>query len=227
MTPVVLLVCISLHAETLDEIEKAVIEKRDSYKSVRYKQTSVLEMKNPNFSMVSSTITQIERVKLKDKWLSRTESDITHEQTIQEKAKKVQYKELVISDGEWRYSLSEADGRKEAKKSKLPKSQGKNSDKWVATLEKKCVLKVLPDATIEGESCFVIQGTEREDKSAISTWYYAKSCGLLLKFSTKNPRASSTISVTDLMLNPDIPVDRFKFKAPEGVDVQEIPSESE
>lgn len=220
----VLLVGASVRAATLEEIGKALAEKREACSSLSYEQTMVTEMKNAQFSMTSTTSGTYESVKKGDKFLMRMESNGTTEQTVMGNTNTTKSATVTVYDGEFVYNYQEANGQKMAYKSKPGKEQDMGKD-WVASMKEHFELKVLPDEAVDGEDCYVIECNPKEKNAAgmTMTHWIAKSSGVPVKSVTKMPQGgTATMTVKNIKINPSIGADRFVFKAPEGVTVQDM-----
>lgn len=212
----------ALHAATLEEMEKTLDERQKSFTSLTYSQSYVTEMKNSNFTVTSTTITAHEIMKKGETLWVRTDAETIIKQTMLGKDTETKVKELTIKGNEFSYRLSESNGVKEAKKSKVDIEKAA-AGKFFDTYRSKSTLKALPDETIEGQDCFVLEAKDKNDVGTTMTLWFAKSCGIMMKVASKNSQGSTfTMETKNLKINPSIAEDRFVFRAPEGVPVQVI-----
>jgi outer membrane lipoprotein-sorting protein len=137
----------------------------------------------------------------------------------------------MVCDGEFMYSVSEANGEKSATKQNIM-TQGWITDKtYFNNLRQGSKLKLLPDETVDGRSTYVIEATSKQappanqsGTTAVSYMYFDKETGLVIKWLSKDAsgKVVSTSITTDLKVNSTISADRFVFKAPEGVEVMDL-----
>ncbi|MCK6470714.1 MAG: hypothetical protein L6R28_03105 [Planctomycetes bacterium] len=219
----VLLVGASLHAATLEEIQKELAAKRDACTSLSFDQTIVMEMKNEQMSITSKGTGTVESLKKGDKYLTRSESTTTGEQNVGGTAMPIKMASLMIYDGEWVYTLQDTNGMKQAIKMKPGKEQDMGQD-WVASMKENFELKVLADEKVEGEDCYVLECTAKDSKAGGTkmTISIAKSCGVPVKTVAALPGGSNTVTAKNIKVNPSIAEGRFVFKAPEGVQVMDM-----
>lgn len=220
----VLLVGASIHAATVEEIQKDLIAKRETCKSLSFDQTIEMEMKNDQMSMTSKGTGTFETLKKGGKYLTRMESSSTGEQKMMGQTVASKITTLMVYDGEFAYNYMDMNGMKQATKSKPTKAQEAGDD-WIAAMKDDFDFKVLPDEKVEGEDCYVLQLVPK-DKEAAGTdmnYWIAKSSGVPVKVINKMPGGGAmTMTAKNIKLNPSIAEDRFVFKAPEGVQVMDM-----
>lgn len=95
-------------------------------------------------------------------------------------------------------------------------------------MEKVYTLKLLPDETVDGKPCYVIEMTPASPAMRATMGrmvsYYVKKTGLSIKgvsYDTKGKVSSTTIT-TDVKVDEKIDPSQFVFKAPAGVTVQDM-----
>ena len=87
-------------------------------------------------------------------------------------------------------------------------------------------LKVLPDSSSDGRAAWVIEATPKPDQAGQgkTVIHYDKESGQMIKMITYTPdgKPMATMTYTDIKVNDKISPDRFVFKAPPGVEVQDL-----
>src|SRR5262249_17648891 len=89
-------------------------------------------------------------------------------------------------------------------------------------------LKLLPDEKVDGKPCWAIELVIKDPAARAmmgrTVTYYDKNNGIGVKSVTtdKDGKVTTTSTTTDIKLNADIKPDKFVFKAPEGVKVQDL-----
>jgi len=226
--------------ETLENIEKACVEKWKDVKSFSAKMTIEMETEYP------SPMGQGQKMTMKMKGDGKMESlfkgdtpQIRVEMNMNTDAGGMQMsiKSLSIDDGEFQYSLEEMMGMKQAKKQKSNKDGSQeafNGKRMFEQLKKDNTLKVLPEEKVDGQDCYVLEtspknknrdGTATDPADAMKPdkgrVYIRKSDAVSVKqvaFNKEGKQIMST-SFTEVKINPKIDESRFVFKAPEGVQV--------
>ena len=93
---------------------------------------------------------------------------------------------------------------------------------WRDTAE----LKVLPDSSSDGRAAWVIEATPKPDQAGQgkTVIHYDKESGQMIKMVAYTPdgKPMTTMTYSDIKINDKISPDRFVFKAPPGVEVQDL-----
>ena len=215
-------------AETLEEVEKQLIENHNKLKSCITK-TRVVDHVD---SVVDGTRTKTETectvkwMRKGDKVLYRAECEGAGTQTVNGKETKISATGFtVVSDGDVLYTLLERDGRKKVGKGKPDPGAG-GDPKWMfATFKRDYTLKLLADEKIENQDCFVIELTPKhpgDGEKGKTVEYFRKDLALLVKWvdHDKNDNPTVTKTTTVVSFNIDIPSD--VFKVPEGTEVMDM-----
>lgn len=208
-------------AETIEEAAKKIVEASDKTKSFSAKSKLVTEMKQPGFSMTSTNEGTTEMLRKGDVFMVRMENKGVTQTDAGGNVSKQETSVLMVNDGAFNYTLSDAAGMKSATKMKVEKPEKDPLKVWRDT----ATLKLLPDATVEGLSTWVIEATPKvAEGQGKSVMYFHKDSGQLVKMVSNGPdgKPVSTMTFTDIKINPDISPDRFVFKAPAGVEVQDL-----
>lgn len=130
-----------------------------------------------------------------------------------------------ISDGENTYVLSEQEGQASARKSPLDPSMHMDPVSFFTQMEEHGVMELLPDEAVDGRAVVVIRVVPKggDLSDGYVNYYIAKDCGLITQMiATESATGTTTrATLTRIQLNTDIPSERFVFRAPPGVEVQE------
>lgn len=239
MIAIALAVCavttMSARAETIDEAKKKIHDKVSKYKSIQYKLEMKTDMDTPQFKMSSTTKQTAQFVNKGDKILARMESDINSVQKMGEQESKQDVKSLDVCDGTYWYTLADQGGEKTATKRKADvKKEGNPFDPnfGFKQMDEHFDVKLLPDETVNGKPAWVFEMKMKPGNPAAAMMgralaYYDKETGISLKGVSFDPagKPTSTSVTSDVKIDADIPADRFTFKAPEGVKIQEMPED--
>ena len=130
-----------------------------------------------------------------------------------------------VSDGAYTYVLHEQGGQTSAVRSALDPSMHMDPVQFFAKMEAHGEMELLPDETVDGREVVVIRVTPKGGDLADGyvSYYLAKDCGLITQMVAIESAAGTTTRarLTDVQLDVDIPSDRFVFRTPPGVVVQE------
>jgi outer membrane lipoprotein-sorting protein len=227
---VVALLCVSLRAvgAELDGILVELSKKWVEVKSVAYDLESRGTSAGQGFSM-SSTISGNVEAKRKDQthWQMRVESTMvaTFRQAGHET--NVETKELKVLDGEYCYTLTETFGKKSAFRRKVednPDVSG-GSD-FLNGVRAGNDLKLLPEKEIDGTPCYVFKAVPRFPTKACSTvkYYMSKETALNILAETldSEDKLVGLVRLKKIKINLPIADERFVFKAPAGVEVEDV-----
>ncbi len=222
-------------AETLESVEKKIAEEVGKYKTLQYSMHMVSDMAlGEQMSTKTSSDGQTQAMRKGDKVLSRMDSKSRMTTKMGDQPPQTQeVSSLMVNDGEYMYTLTEAAGQKMAHKSKPdPKMAGVDpldTKKSFDTMRKDYNLKLLPDQAVDGKDCWVIEATPKDTKDpnmpiGRTVSFYEKKTGLPVKSVSydKAGKVASTMTISDVKVNADIAAERFVFKAPPGVEVMDM-----
>jgi outer membrane lipoprotein-sorting protein len=136
-------------------------------------------------------------------------------------------RETMVCDGEFMYIYSDKAGRKSAVKLKADARTAGDVTALFDSLRGDYDLKVLPEETVNGQPCYVIEGTASKELDhplvRQMTWF-SKDLGLAVRIVvyTKAGEVTGRSDTTDIKPNAPIEDDRFTFEAPEGVQVRDL-----
>lgn len=211
-------------ADELAVAQKTIVENFRKLKSIRCKTTSMTEMSAEGFKMKSAGEGLMEMVRRDGKMFLRQETKEKGETEIAGQSQKTEGVNLMVSDGELIWTLSEANGQKNAAKMKAsgdwdadPFEQNKDQFEF----------KLLPDEKLDGSDVYVIEMKPKaSDASQMGRMmqYIRKDHGFTIKQITYDlaNKPISTVTYTDVEFNADIPAERFKFTPPAGVEVMDM-----
>ena len=212
----------AVSAETVEEVSKKIAAASEKLNSFSAKTKMVIEMKQEGFSMVSTTDGTTEMLRKGGDFLMRSENKSVAETNVGGNVTKQESSVLMIVDGSFVYSVSEAAGVKSAQKMKLEKPDVDPFKVWRAMAD----LKVLPDSSSDGRAAWVIEATPKPDQAGLgkTVIHYDKESGQMIKMVTYTPdgKPMTTMTYSDIKINDKISPDRFVFKAPPGVEVQDL-----
>jgi len=215
-------VAVAARGETVEEVRKKIAAASDKLKSYSAKMEMVTEMKQSGFSMVNRMVGTMEMLRTGDQMLMRNESSGSTETTMGGNTTKQETTSLIVNDGSYTYTLSDTGGMKTAFKTKSDASDKDPLGRWRAIGG----LKVLQDESVDGEAVWVIEARpETGAAQGRSVLYFQKDTGQMIKMVAYSPddKPMTTMTYSDIKINPSISADRFVFHAPPGVTVQEMP----
>jgi outer membrane lipoprotein-sorting protein len=212
-------------ADDLATVEKQISQAWDKHKSMTAKINMSSSMDMGGTVMESKGEGIMELMRKGDKTFYRMELKSTMPQPVGAEAK-MEQNMLSILDGEFAWMLSEMSGQKMAMKTKPDPRMTGEPKAMFAEYRKDHELKLLPDDTVDGKKAYVVEATPK-DKAAGSgkaLLYFDKESGAMLKMVAQTPDGKPTMTMTysDVKYDVDINPDRFVFKAPPGVEVQDM-----
>lgn len=218
--------------ETIDTVEKKVIELFGQYDSMTYKVTMTLNANMGGMTITSKGEGISEYMKKGDKTLFRQEMAIDTENPMNPDQPSTS-NSTIVCDGEFVYTLQERGSIRQAFKQNIADVDSAPGGKMMFDyLNKHGDLKLLPSEKINGEEFYVIEVTLKQTNPmgvpAKRKRYISKNTGLPAKLEMFGPdgKVMMTITMSDVKINPKTDPSRFVFKAPEGVEVIDLTGES-
>ena len=213
-------------AQSLDDIEKKVTEAHGKMKSYTSKTKTVQNMDMGGQKMSVDYGGTVEWKRDGDKQKFRT--DMKGSTTMGDQPK-MDVSVLMVSDGEFLYTLTSQMGQTTAMKQKPDTAATGDPKKLFEKIKVDNNIKVLPDTKVDGMDTYVLEVVPKQADAgpvAKSLMHFAKDTGINVKIAGFNKEGKEVFSntTTDIKLNTDIPNDRFVFKAPEGVQVMDMTS---
>lgn len=216
----------STPAGTVKAVEEDLVEKWSHVKSVSATMAIDTKKKIAVGNLKVSSKGSFELVKEGNKRFLRW--DMHAVSTLEKDGKEEQEKSstLTITDGEYTWGLAEQEGKRMYLKANIDDAYHLGVRRLLATLRENGEIKVLPDESLGGQAVKVLSVDlmEEGERAGTMTYYFAKDTGLLLKTVTAGLGGEGSVVtlLTDVKLNVEIPRDRFVFRAPEGVEVQDM-----
>ncbi len=207
--------------ETVESIEKKIIAKWAKVPSMTAKTT--MDMTMQGMSMKSTGT--MEYMKKGEKELYRIEMTMSQSFAGQE----MKGGASTVCEGDYVYVLTDMMGQKNAMKQKAEDFKGSpGGEQMFKTLKETNELKVLPDEKVDGQAVYVLEAKPKSggmQQIAKTKLFFAKDTGIPIKTLGLGPNdeAIMTMTVTDIKLGANVDAARFVFKAPEGVEVIDVP----
>lgn len=206
-------------ADTVDDVIKKLDETFTKLKSFSMKVKMDYAAEGTKMQSESS----LEFARKDGKELMRSESESKTDIKTEGFESKMLTKSLSVLDGQFSWSLMEhLEGPQKGLKQafKQPYQPQTASPKH---LKDQGDLKLLPDEKVDGADCHVIEVTLKAQPNTKSINYFRKADGITAKSVTmEGGKQVGSMTTSDIKVNPDIPAERFVFKAPEGVQVQDM-----
>ncbi|MCC6360915.1 MAG: outer membrane lipoprotein carrier protein LolA [Phycisphaerales bacterium] len=220
-----LLLAGSAAADELQAAQKKIVDKWNDVKTLTASVSQKNKLKNGGLTGTGT----YEYARHDGKFLYRLKLDKELVANPAGKEMKFAEKTETIHDGEATYTLSEAMGRKNATKEQAApeKPEGGDRKTMFEKLNKDNVVKLLPEAKVGETECYVMEATPNAPKSRAqvikTVFYFAKETGMIMQIVGKNSENedAEVMTFSEIKVNEKIDPDRFKFKAPEGVQVRE------
>ncbi len=216
-------------SESVDDVQKKLVEAHAKMKSYSCKMKTVQNMDMGGGNKMSSDYTgTVEWSRKGEKYLFRSEMKGNSVQNFGGQENKMEASATIICDGDMVYTLSTQMGQTMAMKQKPDGSMGGEPKKVFEDLLARNNVKVLADEKVDGESCFVLEATPKDPAEAATmsktVMYFRKDVGINVKTVgfDKDGKEIFTNTSTDFKLNSEIDAARFVFKAPEGVQVMDM-----
>lgn len=209
--------------EKLDDVKKKIAERTEKHNSVQFKMNTTADMAAAGMTMKSEAKAKYLRKDKKLLWRMETTSEVT---MTNAGGQKMEQKGTIISDGEFMWSLNEMMGQKMATKMKVPENQPNPMDPQEGW--EKFDITLTEDAKIGDYNCWVMEMVPKDaqtktqmSKSVVS---FDQKTGLMVKQVGYDAQGKvmSTTNVSDIKINEKLDPALFVFKAPEGVQVQDM-----
>ena len=204
-------------AEQLVDVQKRLIELNGQIQSLAARISSGSELIDKSGSNKTETVGTLEWMERDGRQLQRTETRTVKTAIIRGKTTTVEIKQMEVSDGVDAILYQESRGQKTVMKQQ-PTSRPADP---LATLKEKFDLVLLPDESIDGQSCWVIEARPRKDVPPTragnrSRHFFRKKDGVLAQEIYYDGRGGVTLTKTyhDIQVNSPIYAGRFTFEPP-------------
>ena len=221
-----------VRADPVEDVEKKLVEAHSKMKSYTSKTKTVQNFDMGGGNKMSSDYGgTVEWKRDGDKQKFRTEMKGTTNQSMGGTDNKMEVSVLMVSDGEFLYTLSEQMGQKMATKQKPDAAMTGDPKKLFEKIHADNTVSILPEEKVDGVSTVVFEVVPKNTADgpvAKSIMYFAKDTGINVKVVGKDKEGKDvfTNTSTDIKVNTEIANDRFVFKAPEGVQVMDMTAAS-
>jgi outer membrane lipoprotein-sorting protein len=212
-------------ADEVDDVMKKVAEAAKKLKSFSCKMETKtsMEMGGGNFTRSEMTGTT-EVVRRGEKTYMRTEIKGETLMNFGGQEQKMDSKSLIVSDGEFTWTESEAMGQKNVIKTKAEEAA---PEAQIEALRKDHNVKLLPEQKVDGNECYVLEATPKQPSMGGPTRMVMMMCkktGLTLKTVgyDGDGKEMMTVLMKDVKIDPDLSADRFKYSPPSGVEVMDM-----
>jgi outer membrane lipoprotein-sorting protein len=221
-------------ADTIESVEKKLAELIAAHKSIQCKQKSVSDVTTEQMHVKTDLDMTVRYERRPEKnYVSRIEGRSNMVTRVKEEPERKDKTEiLTVFDGKFTYILSKNEQMTSAMKQKHDPRTAQNpfdAEAMFRQMHKDFTLKLLPDESVDGKSCWVVEAVPKDlekmgDMMARSLTSYDKKSGLALKTVVydRKGRITTSVNVSDIRFDEDIPDDQFEFKAPAGVQVMDM-----
>ncbi len=220
-----LLLVAPVRADTLEAVEKKLAEQSRKMTSLSMKMKTVSDVSGEGFKSKTTMDGTYEYMMDGKKTLTRIDVATKTQMDLGGAQQNIDAKSLSISDGDVMWVLSEQSGQKMVSKMKADDKQVTN---WREDMKEWYNLKLLPDETVDGKPCYVIEMTPKKSPTAAAEYrtvqYYQKDTCVVVKAVSygADRKPVSTTTYSEIKINPKLDKSRFKFTPPAGVPVMDM-----
>jgi outer membrane lipoprotein-sorting protein len=210
-------------AADLETVEKDIFEKMKATKTVQAKLTINADMSDEHMKRTMTGQGQVLAARHDNKLYQRSEQKLSQTMKVGDQDMSQEITQMLVSDGEWTYTVADVGMGKQCNKFRNPPEEPMPFQDFRASYD----LSLLPEETIDGAPCYVIQATPKPNTPQASmqskiVLCYRKDSGFSVRTAMYNAEGKQALETkfTDIVLNKDIPMDQFK--APEGVECGDV-----
>ena len=220
----------SVRAETMDEVEKKLMEAHARLQSytARLKHVENVPLTGTDF-MASDVDGTIEWKRKGETILYRLEIRGTSTQKFGANEQKSEQTSTLVSDGKFFYTFAEQMGQKRFIKQKADTSIIGDIRSVLDTVRADNHFKLAADDKVDGADCYVIEVTSNippsDDNPIHKTLiYFRKDIGLNVRVLSRNKDGKDVYDNTLLQLKKDVSIDasRFVLHAPSDVEITDL-----
>lgn len=216
-------------ADAIDDAAKELDAAYAKLKSYRAKVKTVQDIDMSGMKMKTDSAGTMEARRQPGKKAQyRNEMSYDSSTTMGDKVEKTSAKVLMVSDGQFAYTMREDLAGPQKGTKNVIKTNATDDTNGFNELRQHHVVKLMPDETIDGHPCFVIEArTKGPDGKPVGDqrfiWYFRKDIGITVKtVFIMGGKTQSTSNTTDIEVNPTLGDDRFKFTPPPGVEINDM-----
>jgi len=211
--------------ETLDAVEKKLIELNAKIKSLSARIADGYEISDGDKKNVSATKGTYEFAIFGGTQYARTETRTTRTIVAPGKNATIESAKLEVSDGNATFVLEEIPGDKFVTKTPVTL----RPPNPLQSLRDKFVVVLLPDESVDGQPCWVVEAQPRKELPAMkagnrSRHWYRKSDGVLAKSEFYDGRGGVAFAKNyhDIKVNVPIAPERFTFTPPPDAKIYDV-----
>ena len=214
----ILAVVATASAETLETVEKALTEKFQKYTALSADMKMTMQMA-PGMSADTTGTMEFMLHDGKEKFRNELKMKMEHG------SQSLETRMVNIYDGTNAYVISEMMGQKRVMRTKPSRMTGRPGGKaFFEDLKRESVLKLLPDADVDGMPAYVIEATPKQPNPqgpGRMNYYFDKKRGLMIKTVGLDAGGDTIMSMTlsNIKINPKLDPKRFEFKPEPGTNV--------
>lgn len=209
--------------ETIEDVRKKIADMNKNVKSMQADMKMQTKFEQPGFSQSQETVGTYEFKRDGDLVKARSESTMKGTMNAGGMTKEMNQKVLTVSNGKVSYAYSEDETGRSV--TKIP-VQDQVADDPLGSVEDTYDMKLLPDATVNGDAVYVVEmtpkdGQEQQGVTNKLHYFFRKNDGLLTKMVIFGPdgKPMSTMEYTNIKVNVPIDDSRFDYTPPAGVQV--------
>jgi len=215
-------------ADDVAAAEKQIIENWQKLRSARAKETlsETTEAKGNRATQEGSGT--FEFLRDGERILSRQETRSQMKLAVGEQNLTFEFASLIICDGKYTYELSERLGKKTARKTRPDPLRPADVKTLLETLKNTEKLKLLDEQTVGGQKACVVEAAPKTESAGrpykTIVYYFSQDHGVLLRQEARDAQGKVIRSTefSDFEYDVKLDPDDFRFKAPEGVTVQDL-----
>ncbi len=222
ITIVVILACVSFaSAETLESVEKTLVEKFKAYKSLSADVAMTVQI-SPGMGGEGKGTMEF----LRDDGQEMVRTEIIMKMNFG--GQLMESHTASFFDGTDAYTIIETMGQKQVMKMPASQAQGRSGGKAFFTdLKRENELRLLPEETIDGIKVYVIEAKPKKptpQAPGLTKFYFDKDKGFMGKMISWDAGGKTMVSLTmaNVKINPKLDASRFVFKAPKGVKITDM-----
>lgn len=222
-----LLVSGPVWADTIEQLQKKLAGSYAKVHSLSAKTSVSQDFKMQGLAYKAQSNGRFELLRQGGIMLFRMEMESKTVQQMGKNRSEVEGTSLIIDDGKFVYNYTVNNGAKSA--IRAPSTRSTDPVSMLKNVAKTYDLKVLPEDVVDGAACYVVEARIKDPTTSPmfrQVFYLRKDVSILAKMIAydNNGRQVATNLAKDIEVDAKIDPDRFKFEAPPGVEVIEVPA---